>query len=87
MCEERDRKGLYAKARAGTGFAPEVGAHVFEPFYTTKPAGEGTGLGLSVAHGVVSDHGGTIRVDSRPDHGTRVEISLPLIENAPDPAD
>ena len=49
-----------------------------DPFFTTKPVGEGTGLGLSVAHGIVTSHGGTITLFSKPGQGTTVEIFLPL---------
>jgi CheY-like chemotaxis protein len=51
---------------------------VFEPFFTTKPAGAGTGLGLSVAHGIVTDHGGSISIDSAPEMGSTFHVWLPL---------
>lgn len=54
----------------GEGMTPEVRDHVFEPFYTTKPVGEGTGLGLSVAYGIVCEHGGWIDVDAAPGRGS-----------------
>ncbi|RMF72820.1 MAG: response regulator [Planctomycetota bacterium] len=62
----------------GRGIAPAVAERVFEPFFTTKPAGKGTGLGLSIVHGIVSDHGGAIRIDSQPERGTTVTVRLPL---------
>jgi PAS domain S-box-containing protein len=62
----------------GCGMPPEVAARAFEPFYTTKGRGKGTGLGLATAYGVVTDAGGTIRLESRPDHGTTVRVSLPV---------
>ena len=60
----------------GQGIAAEDLPHIFEPFYTTKGVGEGTGLGLSVAHGIVCDHGGWIDVESEIGHGTRVTLFL-----------
>ena len=66
----------------GHGMSPEVLAHLFEPFYTTKPQGEGTGLGLSVVHGIVQYHGGTICVDSHVGLGTKIRIVLPLHDGA-----
>jgi signal transduction histidine kinase len=66
-------------ADTGTGIPPEIKAKIFEPFFTTKPAGEGTGLGLSLCRGIIEEHGGTIEVDSEPGHGTRFVIELPVV--------
>ncbi len=63
----------------GTGMAPETLARIFEPFYTTKPAGAGVGLGLPVAYGVVKAHGGEIVATSKSGEGTTVRIYLPLL--------
>jgi signal transduction histidine kinase len=63
---------------AGVGMTPEVLKKIFLPFFTTKDVGQGTGLGLPVVHGIVTGHGGTIRVESRTGEGSRFEIRLPL---------
>ncbi len=62
---------------AGTGMAPEVSARVFDPFFTTKAVGEGSGLGLAVVYGIVSSHGGTVRVESALGRGTTISVDLP----------
>ncbi|MBA2270845.1 MAG: response regulator [Chthoniobacterales bacterium] len=62
----------------GSGMTPEVKAHIFEPFYTTKERAKGTGLGLSVVYGVVNSHRGFIEVESEPDVGTVFSVYLPL---------
>ncbi|HEY8584206.1 MAG TPA: ATP-binding protein [Capillimicrobium sp.] len=64
-------------ADTGAGMAPEVVARAQEPFFTTKPQGEGTGLGLATAHGVVARAGGTLELRSAPGAGTVVTIALP----------
>jgi len=61
----------------GPGIPAEELEQIFEPFYTTKEVGEGTGLGLSVALGIVQAHGGTIEVANRPEGGARFTIHLP----------
>jgi CheY-like chemotaxis protein len=63
----------------GQGMAPEVLAHVLEPFYTTKNVGQGTGLGLSMTYGVVTAHGGTLAIASQPGHGVSVKLRFPRI--------
>ncbi len=74
-------------ADTGPGMAPEIQARIFEPFFTTKPAGEGTGLGLSLCRAIVEEHGGTITVESgRPGRGTTFVISLPVATPFPAPA-
>lgn len=67
----------------GVGMSEEIIKQVFVPFFTTKGVGEGTGLGLSVAHGIVTAHGGTIKVTSKVGQGSRFEVKLPLT-GAPD---
>ncbi len=61
----------------GKGIPEENQTYIFEPFFTTKPPGEGTGLGLAMSYKIVTDHQGTIVIDSAPDEGTRVTIELP----------
>ena len=62
----------------GPGMPPEVAKRVFEPFFTTKPQGVGTGVGLSVCHGIVAAHGGRIGLDTARGEGARFEVHLPL---------
>lgn len=61
----------------GMGIPPECLDHIFEPFYTTKGKGEGTGMGLAVVHGIVSSCNGFVRVKSVPGHGTTFQVFLP----------
>ena len=64
----------------GPGMTDDVAARVFEPFYTTRPAGEATGLGLSTVHGIVTSHGGTVSLETRPSEGSVFEIRLPATD-------
>ncbi len=63
----------------GAGIAPEHLDKIFDPFFTTKKPGEGTGLGLSVVHGIVKKHRGTITVESRPGEGSTFKVYLPTL--------
>jgi signal transduction histidine kinase len=69
----------------GPGIPAEHLPHLFEPFFTTKEPGEGTGLGLSVAHGIVRDHGGWIDVESKVGQGSRFIVWLPAASAAKAP--
>ena len=62
----------------GIGMSDEVKKQMFIPFFTTKDVGQGTGIGLSVVHGIVTSHGGSIKVESDIGKGTRFEIKLPI---------
>lgn len=64
----------------GAGMSNEVRARVFEPFFTTKPAGEGSGLGLSLVHGIVHDHGGAMDLNSVQGRGTAVTCLFPAAD-------
>jgi len=64
-------------ADSGIGIAPENVAKIYDPFYTTKGVGQGTGLGLAVTYGIVQEHAGRISVESTPGHGTSFKITLP----------
>ncbi len=64
-------------ADSGIGIAPENVAKIYDPFYTTKGVGRGTGLGLAVSYGIVQEHSGHISVESMPGRGTTFRISLP----------
>ncbi len=61
----------------GTGLSAEALDKVFQPFFTTKPTGDGTGLGLSVVHGIVASHKGTITVQNNKDKGAIFTVTLP----------
>ncbi len=69
-----------AVSDTGHGMSPGKLLKIFDPYFTTKPAGEGTGLGLSTVHGIVKEHGGSIKVYSEVDKGTTFQVFLPLAE-------
>lgn len=82
--------GSYASLHVedtGTGMTAEELRHAFEPFFTTKDVGSGTGLGLSVAHGIVRDHGGWIAATSASDRGSRFSIYLPSLVKLEQPGE
>ncbi|MBE9541343.1 MAG: PAS domain S-box protein, partial [Proteobacteria bacterium] len=77
------KPGQYVKlsiSDTGHGMDKETLRHIFEPFYTTKDTGKGTGLGLAMVYGIVKSHGGYIMCYSEPDEGTIFKIYFPIIE-------
>ncbi len=86
-CQARPdcKPGRYARltvSDTGTGIPPDVLKRIFEPFFSTKGIGKGTGLGLAMVYGAVQQHRGMIRVHSEPGHGATFEIYLPVAEKA-----
>ena len=82
----RLQQGRYACVEVsdtGAGMSAEQLERIFEPFFTTKPVGTGTGLGLSLVHGIVLDHGAALEVRSRAGSGTHFAVYLPLIDAEP----
>ena len=72
------REAIVEVADTGSGIPPEVLSRIYDPFFTTKVPGQGTGLGLSVTYGVVQEHQGAIECDSHPGQGTCFTLRLPL---------
>ena len=75
----RDGEVVVEIADSGVGIAPEALGKIFEPFYTTKPPGKGTGLGLTICYGIVEEQGGRITVESEPGQGTTFRVLLPAV--------
>ena len=69
----------------GHGIEPKNLKRIFDPYFTTKRVGEGSGMGLSVVHGIVKSHGGAISINSEPGKGTIFDVLLPCIEDGPEP--
>ena len=77
---DADRIAILSIRDSGVGMDADIRSHVFDPFYTTKPRGHGTGLGLATTHGIVAQSGGAIRVDSVPGDGSTFAVYLPEVE-------
>ncbi len=75
--EGADRRLRLVVADEGPGMDAATAERVFDPFFTTKEPGEGTGLGLSVVHGIVAEHGGAVTVDSAPGRGAAFTVDFP----------
>jgi CheY-like chemotaxis protein len=83
---EAGHYGCITIADTGHGMNEETCKRIFEPFYTTKEAGKGTGLGMAIIYGIVKQHNGYITVDSKPGQGTTFRIYLPLIDTVEEEA-
>ena len=77
------RHVLVSVTDTGTGIEPEVIEHIYEPFFTTKQVGQGSGLGLAMVYGIVKQHGGVIDVESEPGKGSAFNIYIPAVEREP----
>jgi PAS domain S-box-containing protein len=75
-----DGRAVVEVGDTGSGIPAEHLSRIYDPFFTTKAAGQGTGLGLSITYGVIQEHQGTIECDSQPERGTRFRIRLPLAD-------
>jgi signal transduction histidine kinase len=78
-CSSDEDNVIITIADTGCGIRPEDLARAFDPFFTTRAPGQGTGMGLAVCHGIVTRHGGTLRLASTPGQGTRVTVRLPAV--------
>lgn len=83
-CEARDGHAMISVEDNGCGMSAEMREHIFDPFFTTRPSRYGTGLGLSVCHGIIQQHRGDVMVESELGQGTIFRIRLPLAHKASD---
>lgn len=82
-----DKPGRYAAivvTDTGSGMEQDVIDHIFDPFYTTKESGKGTGLGMALVYGIIKKHGGSISIDSTPGRGTAVRVLFPAKDEHPE---
>jgi len=77
-CQQMEGTVDIVVADNGTGIAPEVLEHIFEPYFTTKKEGKGTGLGMAITNRIIEEHHGRLQIETQPDEGTTVTIRLPL---------
>ncbi len=85
--EPNQRRLAVSVADSGPGIPSEIRPRIFEPFFTTKPVGVGTGIGLSVSHGIVESHGGSITVGNSKLGGAEFTVLLPVGETADAPVE
>jgi two-component system, NtrC family, sensor kinase len=87
LATHRDGERVRLEVRdTGTGMTADTLHHLFQPFFTTKPQGMGTGLGLAVAHGIVTGQGGRIEVESEPGKGSCFTVHLPRVAHRAPPS-
>jgi CheY-like chemotaxis protein len=82
-CRTHVRGGRWIElsvADSGAGVAPEVAGEIFQPFVTTKPVGQGSGMGLAMVDGIIHGHGGHVRFESRPGEGSVFRVLLPAVD-------
>ena len=81
QCETDENFHHITVTDTGDGIDTNVRDQVFEPFFTTKDVGRGTGLGLSLVYSLVTEHGGSVRIDDEHTNGTRMIVKLPALHD------